>query len=70
VRGLRCVQERTSLARYRCAGVVVVFLGIHRFTASNCGDLYVLKRTSRRRAKITIREIRHARNHSLYGWHS
>ena len=67
VRGLLRVQERTSLARCRCTGIVVVFVGIHRFTASNCGDLYVLKHTSGRRAKIAIREIRHARDRSLYG---
>ena len=67
VRGLRRIQERTTFTRRRCTGVVIIFVCIHGFTASNCGDLYVLKHMSGRRAKIAIREIRHARDRSLYG---
>ena len=38
--GLRCVQERTCFAGRRGAGVLVVIV-IHRFTALDCGNLYV-----------------------------
>ncbi len=72
--GLGAVEKGTTLASCAGARVVQAFLLVfavvfvtHRFTALDCGDLYVRKIDARPRAKMAIREIRHARDRALSG---
>lgn len=72
--GLCGIEKRAALASCAGARVVQTFLLVftvvfvtHRLTALDCDDLYVRKLGARPRAKMAIREIRHARDRALSG---